>query len=459
MQIELFIDEYAQIINLPIGEIVYRIFFWYFGWLPIAIVFLYGVFQLWLDYIGGKWYMKQKFVFLAIDVPRNNEQSPKAVENLFSYLMGIQKNPNLIEQYWEGQFQLGFSFEIVGIDGYVQFLIRTPSNFKSNIETAVYSQYPDAEITEVTDYTAGTPNVFPDPDFDIWGTEYTLIGPEQLPIKCYREFEHNYGAPETIYKDSMANLMDLLSSLKPGEQCWFQLLINPTDSSWLKKTDEFMAGLMPKAPETLMNMPPHKKEQLEAVAMKKSKICFKVKSRVVYFAKKEVMDKSKVVNGFNGYMRQFSQNNLNGLMPYKRSITKADYFLADYRANIKKNNLISAFKGRSSYRGGPTYLMSVEELATLWHFPIDAVIKAPLLQRAAARKIEAPMTLPAIDSFRNNNQAEPIFDKNYAIEENGIKAKEESPRDFVDFLEEEINRDDKKDKVYGDEPPTNLPFV
>ncbi len=43
------------------------------------------------------------------------------------------------------------------------------------------------------------------------------------PIKTYKEFEHQLGRPEEQYKDSMATLMDLCSSLRKGEQLWFQI--------------------------------------------------------------------------------------------------------------------------------------------------------------------------------------------------------------------------------------------
>ena len=38
--------------------------------------------------------------------------------------------------------------------------------------------------------------------------------------------------------------------------------------------------------------------------------------------------------------------------------------------------------------------MNVEELASLWHFPIESVTKAPLLQKASGRKAEPPASLP-----------------------------------------------------------------
>ena len=124
---------------------------WYFfkngGWIIYFIVISRGIFEVWHLRQSIKWFDTNKFVILAIDVPKDTEQTPKAVEQLFSTVSGAHGPLNLLEIYRDGQFQLGFSFEIVSIDGYVQFLIRTPTQFRDLIESSIYSQYPDAEIT------------------------------------------------------------------------------------------------------------------------------------------------------------------------------------------------------------------------------------------------------------------------------------------------------------------------
>ena len=43
---------------------------------------------MWLIYVRTKYMRKVKYVMLAIDVPRANTQSPRAVENLLAYLAG-----------------------------------------------------------------------------------------------------------------------------------------------------------------------------------------------------------------------------------------------------------------------------------------------------------------------------------------------------------------------------------
>jgi len=54
-------------------------FFINFGWMIIAVVFLLGVREIYLMYMNNKFAATLKNVLLAIDIPRGNAQSPKAV--------------------------------------------------------------------------------------------------------------------------------------------------------------------------------------------------------------------------------------------------------------------------------------------------------------------------------------------------------------------------------------------
>ena len=182
-----------EMLYLDPQVLVWRVFIW-FGWIPIAITLLWGFKEIWLVYRRGLWAKENAdFILLAIDIPRENRQSVKAVENLFTYIAGAHGSVNLLEKYWDGKWQLYFSFEIVSIEGYTQFLIYTPVNFRDLVESAVYSQYPDAEITEVDDYTSGYPTSYPDENYDLWGGEFILAKNDMLPIKTYPEFEHQFG--------------------------------------------------------------------------------------------------------------------------------------------------------------------------------------------------------------------------------------------------------------------------
>lgn len=499
-----------QLLYLPADVLIWRLLFWYFGWLVICIVMFIGIIEAWSRMRHETWEDKQKFVLLAIDIPRNNAQSPRAVENLFTYFAGAHASKSMIENYWKGEHQLVFSFEIVSIEGFIQFLIWTPEKFRHLTESAIYSQYPDAEVYEVEDYTKGAPSHFPDDEYDIWGAEFIQVRNSMLPIRTYPEFEHKFGEPEVQYKDPMASLMDVMSSLQKGEQLWYQVVILPCNQEWVHEKDHliskilkeklpatkannFVDGILkwmgavsesiyqlwgdieekekkPDDPLRMINLKPGVKKQVEGAELKASKLGFETKIRAIYISRKEILNKQKVVSGFVGFIKQFNTNDLNALKPdTKVTMTKALYFFTKYRLNRKKWKIMRAYKGRSDNKGRKMWLMNVEELASIWHFPIDAVVKMPLVQRAGARRVEPPMSLPFDDGPKKMSaNREPIFDDDFEIEPASVAEKnseanlEKTMPHEPKFMEEETNEPVEELAVpspkRGEAPP-NLPFV
>jgi len=453
MDLVINIQPILNFLSLPPGQFMMMLFY-YIGWLPVSLTFLYGVSQVWLRYIRLAYGASEKTILLAIDVPRGNAQTPMAVENIFAYLAGAHSTKDLYEKWWLGEWQLYFSFEIVSIGGYIQFLIWTPEKYRNLVYTAVYSQYPDAEITEVNDYTESFSPQFPNDEYDIFGSEYKLTKNSVYPIKTYKNFEHQFGEEtETQYKDPMAVLMDLLGSIKKGEQFWYQILVIPIEHTWadegdveIKKIigekvaasallDKIFESVMnalaafseaiyrlwgdidaTKAEEKepqfrMMNLKPKQKKQVEGIQEKVGKVGFAVKIRYVYVAKKEVINKNKVAYGFTGYMKQFNYNDLNSYKPDTGdggTITKLQYekIFGNYRLNTRKRKLMTAYKFRSDLRGRLPHILNTEELASIWHFPIEAVVKTPLIQKAPGRKSEAPAGLP----FSIDNTAKELAD-------------------------------------------------
>ncbi len=485
------------------------IFFWHFGWMPVAIMFLYGCVEAWVYWRSVLWTKTLRFVLLAVDIPKGNDQSLRAVENLFSYLGGGHDPSDLIEKYWIGKYQISVSFEIVSIEGYIQYLIRTPVQLRDLMEAAIYSQYPDAEITEVDDYVDSAPNKYPDDEYDIWGGEMIESRSDVYPILTYKNFEHQMGLPEKQFKDPMAVLMDTFSSMKKGEQLWYQIIVYPTDVSKLEEkgakeisrilkeksnkksfwgevlgevasifsgiigelTGQTLGGTKEEKKEDalrMMNLKPKEKKQVEAIQQKVSKQVFETKIRFIYVAKKEVMNKPKATWGFIGFMKQFLDVDLNGLKPdMKITITTAHYLFIDWRKNERKVRLMAGYKGRSGTRGRNRFMLNTEELATIWHVPIEAVVRAPLIQKAPGRKSEPPMSLPIMETavdegiFSDNktNNSEDIFaDFNQELQANASDVSKETIIPTVSADKPLTAPIPVEEKVKG-APPENLPFA
>ena len=124
----------------------------------------------------------------------------------------------------------------------------------------------------------------------------------------------------------------------------------------------------------------------------------------MYFSTLEADDKNSTA-GMIGSMRQFgfvgSNTVLNGIRPNKfipGIVYPWEDFLDIRRIENQKLHL-DAFKRRSFFNVpykhmmGKPYILTVEELATLFHFP-GAAVTTPTLTRVPSKKAEAPSNLP-----------------------------------------------------------------
>lgn len=407
--------------------------FQYGGWLIAFFVYLQCFKMVWLYWRQNLYYSAQKHVLLAIDVPRLNEQGPKAIENLFSHIYGAYKNPNLIEKWWLGYLQPRFSFELISIGGYLQYLVRSPLQFRDLVEASIYAQYPDAEITEVEDYAKSAPAKFTNTNYNMWGCEFVLYNKDYYPIRTYPAYEY---ALTQEFKDPAASLLEFMGKISPEENLWLQLVITPKPNDWAKKGEELVkkligakvaapkAGLLAaistgiatnvweaatstlippssavtkkdedKIRSQMLYLSPGERSTVEAVEAKISKNAFETKFRFIYWGKRGIFSKPRGVNGIIGAIAQFNTLDLNGFKPHPHTKTTIDYFFIKRRVAWRQEKLMRAYKARSNWQGWGRSILNIEELATLWHFPMSD-IRTPMLKKTQAKRLESPFALP-----------------------------------------------------------------
>lgn len=399
------------------------------------IVILWGANLVYIYNMKVRYARKQKKILLAIDIPKDNEQTPKAVENILSHLAGGHTPVWWWDTYKEGEFQQSFSLEIVSIEGNIQFLIHLNVKMRDLVEAAIFAQYPQAHITEVSDYTVGYPERFPNEEYDLFGTELVYVKNDAYPIKVY----HTFGDPlNQEYKDPIAALLESLSRMGKGEQVWFQIILTPIYQEWtsigakeidkllgkkpatkknaldkisdaplnaLKGTGNLLFGpgeagaVQEKKPEgkKIMELPPGEVNVLKLIDEKCSKIGFSTKIRFVYLAKHEVFSKAKPVYGIIGAIKQFNVEDGNSLKPdYKIIGTSGDYFFK-WRKNAalanRKMDIMMGYRKRLPGIGTKPIIMNIEEIASLWHFPVMSV-KTPLVRKIEMKTSEPPSNLP-----------------------------------------------------------------
>lgn len=410
--------------------------FWHGGWLVTLLAMVPVAWGSWLHNRQHKYMHGLEYTLLAVDVPKETEQSPRAVESVFGALAATYGTGTVYDRLWKGRVQESFSFEIVSLGGYIQFLIRTPRDYRDLIEASIYAQYPNAEVTEVEDYVGRISTNFDTEEYDLWGTEFVFTNKNVYPIRTYPEFEHELSQE---FKDPMSQLLEVMGRINGDEDVWLQLVLTPIDDEWKKGAkhvvEEIIKGPKKKdhgifyylfvelpmgvvqdlvdvlryglgllggesaeeklvSEKTVSQLTPGQRKIVEAIEHKVSKIGFRVKFRMIYWGRRETFLKGRGVSAVIGAIQQFTALDLNGFKPSKLVTTKAEYFLKASRINRKQKSMLRSFKSRSAHRGaGHGIIMNIEELASVYHFPV-VTVKAPLVKKTEIKKAEPPFGLP-----------------------------------------------------------------
>ena len=419
---------WTTVLNLPSAELV-RVIFAIVGWTALVLIFFYMGAELWVKLRQNKYMSTWEWILLAIDVPPDTIQSPKAVEQIFAHLSGALFEPNIGQKYWQGVRQRWFSLEIISLEGYIQFLVFTEANYRDLVEAAIYAQYPMAEITEVEDYVGAIPSKYPNETHEVFGLEFGLAAPDPYPIRTYSEFEHSI-TPDYTFNDPMASILENFTRIGTGENLWFQIIIEPISGAWkakgieLIKTiiankkhvseqfflfklinvlfEELVKAVRPPSeegyvkkkeemPGKLSDLTPGVRDTVAAIEEKISKIGFKTKCRILYAAPGEIFNPSRCLDGFVGSLNQFDYSGRNAIVPVLA--TNAHYAFKNYRTLEIKKRFVGAYKKRKIKAGKNSYILNIQELATLWHFPLP-LVKTPLLQKTASKRAEPPINLP-----------------------------------------------------------------
>ncbi|MBI3638408.1 hypothetical protein HY227_01545 [Candidatus Wolfebacteria bacterium] len=241
-----------------------------------------------------------------------------------------------------------------------------------------------------------------------------------------------------------------MSNLKGDERLWMQITICPSDYSegnmWKEEGDKVVEKIMGRqaekkkgfsdeiliwvrnlfqapvappvwdgleksaTPAMIKFLNPAEQEIVKAIDGKTSKLGFETNFRFMYIDKREIFTTANVA-AFMGTIRQFNTQNLNTIRPSstKTLVTgwKSKFipYYQHYMEFAKKKSLWFSYKQRrcgnrlinySRNYGEKMMTMNIEELATLYHFPITSVL-SPKLRRLETKKSGPPPSLPIGD--------------------------------------------------------------
>ncbi len=367
----------------------------------------------WLRYVRSEFihHTEQDVVILEVKIPRSIMKSPKAMEIVFQQIV-IQLAPTstFIERWWKGGVPPQYSFEIVSVEGELHFYIFCEQGLHEFVRQAIYAQYPDVEIYEVTDYASGIE--YDTSKIEVMGREYLLKKAEVLPIKTYKAYELDKDPSKMEQKvDPLSSIFETLSDIGPGEQVWLQIVITSADEDHIRhEAREMIDDIRMSIKDTKLEdgttikgtgKASHEQDEImKALTDTIDKPLYEVGIRWIYLARKEAWDDNKFGSSLKFMFRAFNSETLNSIV--QRSVYDHgafDYPWQDWngiRSRMFSRRILDAYKRRSFFehphKRRPA-VMTPEELATIYHFPSEET-KTPGLMRVQSKKSEAPTNLP-----------------------------------------------------------------
>lgn len=360
-------------------------------WVPVCVILFILT---WLNNRKVRAIESVESTLLVLEIPRANDKSELAAEQLFASLHGILRDKEELQK--SGGVQEHLSFEIASVGGQIRFYVWVPKTLQSFVEGQIYSQYPTVQIHEADeDYVAHERH-----HSVIHTSEITMTDSQFLPIKTFQSFE----------VDPLAGITGTLAKLEDtGEELWVQVLVRPVPDTWHKASDQWinsvkngssfsfmqggglsfkflstLFGALWKAPEQGAGggaaggeLSERAKTRIAEAEKKATKLGFQVKIRLAYLGESQTNAKLRM-QAIVGTFKQFNSTNLNGLRASKASFDKES---------------LGAYRNRLFVDEG--YILNIEELASVFHLP-HTNVETPNIVWASTKTAEPPAKLPLI---------------------------------------------------------------
>ena len=373
-----------------IADIFNFVLQWYI-WMPAVAILAYLT---WRNYQKVDVVKDIESVLLMLEIPKTNDKSELAAEQMFASLHGILRDAKELKA--NSGYQEHLSFEIASVGGRIQFYVWTPKTLQNFVEGQIYAQYPQVQI-----HIADEDYVTHERQHSVtYTSEIVLTEKEFLPIKTFQNFE----------VDPLAGITGTLAKLEDtSEEIWIQMLVRPVKDDWHKQADAWVksvksgsAGFLGLGggggaswftglfealwapPEQGSASAPAAKElsdrdktRIAEADKKATKLGYQVKIRIAYLGESTIDAKLRM-QGIVGTFKQFNSTNLNGFKMANDSFAKEA--LAKYKSRL--------FADRG-------YLMNIEEVASVFHLP-HTNVETPNIVWANTKTAEPPAKLPVL---------------------------------------------------------------
>lgn len=384
-------------------------------WLPTVLFFLF--FEFWGYYIKKYFDLNEGRITLEILLPEEILKSPLAMELVLGHMWQTASQDNLVQTYWDGKRPPTISLELVSIGGTVRFFINLPPRkYKNMLEAQLYSQYPGIEIREVPDYTAEIDGALE--KFDAFSMHFGLRKDDAYPIKTYIEYGLDEDPKEELKIDPITQMLEMLGSVGPNERIWIQILISahqeltfkrgslthiPDWKDAIRKEINTLAGrdakrLGPAEFESQPRLTEGERNVIKALERSLSKLAFNTAIRAVYAAKKGHLLPGERIGAIITAWFQYNDAMLNSFSLKWRTDFDYNWWQdpTGRRRFAHKKRELNHYKRRfydNQIQDDKRFILTVEELATIFHLP-GQVARTPTLPRIPSARAEAPPNLP-----------------------------------------------------------------
>lgn len=350
-------------------------------------------------------------IFLKIMVPKKESKEDRDEEQAsggkdFKETLGVASHLfESLHSIYGGNFKNKFTgedffaLEYAVIENEIFFFVAVPRDLKSLVEKQITSFYPDCYMEQVEDY-----NIFK-PDSKIAACTMTLTKDFIFPIKTYAH----------LNSDPLNNITNVLSKLDFEEGASIQIMARPVGDGWQEKGREEAKNIFTqkKSSGNMLNpltwigglfeilvrgeieqakpdmngnvrTTPLTDEEVKAMEEKNSKKGYEVVIRVVTASKTDREAKSHLANIKSSFV-QYSSPNANGFYSPKYTSDKTvvrNYILRNFRRNLRH------------ILAGKRNIVSVDELASLFHLPNIRYNKAPTIAWQNYKIAPAPHNIP-----------------------------------------------------------------
>jgi hypothetical protein len=309
--------------------------------------------------------MSLSMVTLEVRVLKDNDIKIDAAEQMFTAFSSFKKTG-----FWSFlEVDEVFAFQIIAKKAEIRFFISVPKKTVDYVEKTIYAYYPSCDIKHVEE-----PNIF-----DLSGkVEFVALKLKKdtfKPVKTYKD----------LSTDTVAAITSALSRVEEGEGALIQILITAAGTGWKSEGKSYIGKS--KKDESSPDKATFKLDNklLEKIDEKTSKVGYKAVVRVVVNAQSKDMAKQHI-NNIKGAFTQFN----------------SDY--NSFTSGVVR--LKSWFVVDVVYKYFPLYdpsflsrtisILSVEELASIFHFP-NKTVETPHIMWLKSKSAPVPTDVSMVE--------------------------------------------------------------